>query len=109
MAINGSLKYVAKLDLKNVSLIRLFCDCETALNAIAFGGRPTNVVVVMIRQKIMLIARAGVKIQLIWILSHVGIDGNERANRLANRMSSSKEKQSEASEKLLITHPIKLL
>jgi len=99
MAINGSLSYVVKLDLKNVSLIRLFCDCESALNTIAFGGRSTNVVVGMIRQKILLITRAGVEIQLIWIPSHAGIDGNERADRLAYRATSSKKEQPEAFKK----------
>lgn len=83
ISIEMALQY-AYDNVDDIGLVRIFSDSLPALMAISYGCPKRFDSVGYIREFILNhFRRAGVQVQLIWIPGHIGIYGNERANKLA--------------------------
>jgi hypothetical protein len=61
----------------------IFCDSSSVIKTIASTNPGNNEIVHHIRETIASLSSSGTRTSLTWIPSHVGIEGNEEADRLA--------------------------
>ena len=82
MAILKVLNMCLKRDFNNVSI---FSDSKSVLSAVTsfFHPNKSSTLILYIKDKIRILEDKGTKIQLIWVPSHLGIPGNERADLAA--------------------------
>ena len=69
--------------------IVIFIDSSSAIKAIISTGLSLNEIVFNIRQSMVDLHSRGTRIKLVWIPSHIGISGNETADRLARQESET--------------------
>lgn len=76
-----------QLSVRTVQLnnIVIFSDSQSAIQAIVAHNVPESKIINSCRNNIDLLASRGKTVVLQWIPSHVGIDGNERADTLAKK------------------------
>lgn len=65
--------------------IMIFCDSSSAIRATLSVDLTMNETICSIRELISSLFSSGTKTTLVWIPSHIGIVGNERADFLANQ------------------------
>jgi hypothetical protein len=82
--------------------ILILSDSRSVIQALNSPGKTKHPVVHAIIHAAEALRSAGTKTALYWIPSHVGIDGNEVADRLASRESSSNEPSNKISNSLSI-------
>jgi ribonuclease HI len=81
-AIKLALKIIYDLDPSPASTI-IFSDSSSAIKAIIASNPSSNEVIPEIRELLHSLKSSGTQTTLAWILSHTGIEGNERADYLA--------------------------
>ncbi|XP_045025198.1 uncharacterized protein LOC123469924 [Daphnia magna] len=82
IAVHKALDYTYKLD-ENPPEVRVFCDSSSVVKAIGSTTPGNNETLHQIRETISSLKSSGTQTSLTWIPSHVGIQGNEVADRLA--------------------------
>ena len=73
---------------KSQEKIKIFSDSQAALKAIS-SSQVTSATILQCREALSLLIEDGSDVQLSWVPGHVDIIGNERADELARRASSS--------------------
>ena len=101
---NGILKAMELIQQhpEEINEILILSDSRSVIQALNSPGKTKHPVVHAIIHTAEALRSAGTKTALYWIPSHVGIDGNEVADRLASRESSSNEPSNKISNSLSI-------
>jgi ribonuclease HI len=87
-AIYQALDYAFKMD-EHVPAVAIYCDSKSAVSSIASSAPGNNESLHGIRETMASLKSSGTLTTILWIPSHVGIRGNEEADRLATRECSS--------------------
>ncbi|XP_008549055.1 uncharacterized protein LOC103572301 [Microplitis demolitor] len=83
MAILQTLKEIKYSNIKKILICTDSTSTLTALDNIGLSGK-SNIIILEIRSLISRLKSAGRETELWWCPSHLGIQGNEKADRLAN-------------------------
>jgi ribonuclease HI len=89
-AIKLALKIIYDLDPSPASTI-IFSDSSSAIKAIIASNPSSNEVIPEIRELLHSLKSSGTQTTLAWILSHTGIEGNERADYLAGIQCTNRD------------------
>jgi ribonuclease HI len=87
-AIYQALDYTFKLD-EHVPAVAIYCDSKSVVSSIASSAPGNNESLHGVRETMASLKASGTLTTILWIPSHVGIRGNEEADRLATRECSS--------------------
>lgn len=83
MAIRESLLFIKELNVKNKFLI--ISDSKSCLLALASKkSSNTNFIILQISELLFDLMESGVEVKFLWVPSHKGIPGNDKADELAN-------------------------
>ena len=80
-AILAAIEKIALMDIGNFTV---FCDSKSVLQALG-AYNSNNPLVIKILQWIYLIQRKGTLVKFCWVPAHVGVQGNEEADRIAKQ------------------------
>lgn len=82
-AIGASLDYMGKMPIHNLCIVT---DSLSAIKALknAKNSFKTHHMVAHLCEKINRMSSNGIRVELVWVPSHCGVMGNERADKLAN-------------------------
>ena len=91
LAMISAMEYAGEVDDRTVNI---WTDSKSLCQAIESGMNTSDADLEALKRKIHKVASSKEKVRSAWIPSHIGIDGNEQADRAANRAREERTERS---------------